>query len=197
MLLSMSTVLPQVSWSQRALLRTLFKATPTLKLRLIKNTAAKKNLKLSKKGGDAPAAVKGLNRKDEEGKKAMIDNLDHSMLIVLLLASLSPKDLSRTRLKDIHPVAQKRSNREDNKRAREKLEEENFHSRSKKRNREKVNQSQRKQENKRKASLPQKQEKRIRGNMVHLMLTGLQQVNLFRKALSKTQFKNSQMSKLR
>ena len=183
MLLSMSTVLPQVSLSQRALLRTLFKATPTLKLRLIKNTAVKKNLKFSEKGRDAPAAVKGLNRKDEEGKKAMIDNLDHTMLIVLLLGSLSPKDLSRTRLKDIHPVAQKRSNREDNKRAREKLEEENFHSRSKKTNREKVNQSQRKQENKRKASLPQKQEKRIRGNMVHLMLTGLQQVNLFRKGL--------------
>jgi hypothetical protein len=94
-------------------------------------------------------------------------------------------------------VAQKRSNREDNKRAREKLKEENFHSRSKKRNRKEVNQSQRKQENKRKARLPQKQEKRIRGNMVHLMLTGLQQVNLFRKALLKTQFKNSQMSKLR
>ena len=197
MLLSMSTVLPQVSLSQRALLRTLFKATPTLKLRLIKNTTVKKNLKFSEKGGDAPAAVKDLNRKDEEAKKAMIDNLDHSMLIVLLLASLSPKDLSRTRLKDIHPVAQKRSNREDNKRATEKLEQENFHSRSKKRNREKVNQSQRKQENKRKASLPQKQEKRIRGNMVHLMLTGLQQVNLSRKALLKTQFKNSQMSKLR
>ena len=197
MLLSMSTVLPQVSLSQRALLRTRFKATPTLKLRLIKNTTVKKNLKFSEKGGDAPAAVKDLNRKDKEGKKAMIDNLDHLMLIGLLLASLSPKDLSRTRLKDIHPVAQKRSNREDNKRATEKLEEENFHSRSKKMNRKEVNQSQRKQENKRKASLPKKQEKRRRGSMVHLMLTGLQQVNLSRKALLKIQFKNSLMSKLR
>jgi hypothetical protein len=60
---------------------------------LVKNTAAKKNLKFSEKGGDAPGAVKDLNRKDEEGKKAMIDNLDHTMLIVLLQGSLSPKDL--------------------------------------------------------------------------------------------------------
>lgn len=39
--------------------------------------------------------------------------------------------------------------------------------------------------------------RKIGGNMVHLMSTGLQQVNLSRKGPSNTRFKNSLMLKLR
>ncbi len=112
----------------------------------------------------------------------MKGNRDHLMSIVPLPVSLSPKDLSRTLLTNIQLVPLMRSNKEDRKRRREKSKEENFHLARKK---------------KWKENLKLKVVRKIRGNMVHLMWTGLQQVNLLQKGPSNSQFKNSLMLKLR
>jgi len=85
-------------------------------------------------------------------------------------------------LTNIQLVPLRRSNKDYRKRRREKSKEENFHLARKK---------------KWKENLKLKVVRKIRGNMVHLMSTGLQQVNLSRKAPLNTQFKNSLMLKLR
>jgi hypothetical protein len=147
----------------------------------MKNTRVKKkNPRWKEKEEADDQAEENLNSREEENW--MKGNRDHLMSIVPLPVSLSPKDLSRTLLTNIQLVPLMRSNKEDRKRRREKSKEENFHLARKK---------------KWKENLKLKVVRKIRGNMVHLMWTGLQQVNLLQKGPSNSQFKNSLMLKLR
>ena len=142
MLRLMWTDRPQGNSSLKALLRTQFKATQTLKLRLIKNTRVKrKNLRGSEKVEVDALAEESLNREEEKGK-------------------------NRRELIESNHLGRKKM-------------------------REKVDKG--KQKMKKEVSLV----KKIRGNMVLLMLTGLQQVNLSLKDLLKILLRNFQMLKLR
>ncbi len=139
MLRLMSIDRPLGNSSRKALLRTRFKATQTLKLRLIKNTRVKeKNLRGSEKVEVDALAEESLNR-EEENRRELIESY--------------------------HLERRKKRERVD----------------------------QREQKMIKEVSLV----KKIRGNTLLLMLTGLQQVNLSLKGLLKIQLKNFQMLKLR